>query len=233
MTWAGVNEAAGDSLSSDAVESMLQSVDADYSIKSVPKNAVLFWEGERHKCHYFVIEGTVEIYALDSSGRKKTVDIYGPGSFFGYYILRDGDITMTTAQASTDCRVIIIPKGSYFKALRNCGDFAEATVRYLFGLLTMQTRESINSSFYVASQRVPMLLAELATSNKNDNVVDDNLVVTLGNNEIADMLGISRNSVNASIAQLQQMGTIVKQRGAIKIVDLEKLEQIAHFEENA
>ncbi|MFR5828188.1 MAG: hypothetical protein ACLUE1_03570 [Adlercreutzia equolifaciens] len=94
--------------------------------------------------------------------RRRNIDRYGPGMFFGFHILRDTNLTMSTAQCLEDSRILAIPKESFFKLLRGGSDFSEYCVRYLFGLLSMQTNEMLNQSFYVTAQRVPMLLAKLA-----------------------------------------------------------------------
>ena len=51
-----------------------------------------------------------------------------------------------------------------------------------------------------------------------------------GNNELADMLGLSRNSVTTALSRLQAQGVIEKQRNAIRILDEAKLADIARLE---
>ena len=58
----------------------------------------------------------------------------------------------------------------------------------------------------------------------------DPLVLPYGNNELADMLGLSRNSVTTALSRLQAQGVIEKQRNAIRILDEVKLADIARLE---
>ena len=51
------------------------------------------------------------------------------------------------------------------------------------------------------------------------------------NNDIADMLGVSRNSVTSVISRLQAQGVIEKQRSAIRIIDAQRLAEIAQLEQ--
>ena len=51
------------------------------------------------------------------------------------------------------------------------------------------------------------------------------------NNEIADMLGVSRNSVTSVVSRLQAQGVIEKQRSAIRIIDAQRLAEIAQLEQ--
>lgn len=231
MTWSGKNQAISTSLSQEEVEAMLKHAEAEYTIKRVPKNGMLFWESEPHEYHYFLIEGMIEIYAVDRSGRKKSIDFYAPGSFIGYQFLSSNGLPMTTARAQENSVVISIPKSSFFKTLHASPDFADAVVKYLFGLLSMQTQEVINASFYVASQRVPLLLLDLARDVMQEQGDEGEIVLPYGNSDIADMLGVSRNSVITSISRLQSQGVIEKQRNSIRIIDLDKLDEIAHLEQ--
>ena len=232
MSWSGGNHALGTLPTQAEVEAMLASAGASYSVKYVPANAVLFWEGEPHHNHYYLVDGTVEVYKVDSQYRKKCIDLYRPGSFFGFQILTETHLPMTTARACTDCHLIVIPCESFFQVLHSCPAFANTSMRYLFGLLSMQTSEVVNTSFYAASQRVAMLLLALAQDIEDrQKTLDTNIVLPYGNNEIAEMLGVSRNSVTSALSGLRQQGVIETQRNTIVVVNMDKLDKIAHFNE--
>ena len=225
MTWSGRNQALNALPTQADVERMLQEAGASYTVKRVPANAVLFWEGEAHPNHYYLIEGTVEIYKVDAAYRKRAIDFYGPGAFFGFQFLTDSALPMTTARTCEDSRIIVIPRESYFKALHGSPDFADASVRYLFGLLSMQTDEVISASFYSASQRVAMLLLTLA----EDLPAGSEPLLPYGNAEVAEMLGLSRNSVTASLSRLANQGIVEKRRNAIAVLDMNKLRAVAQL----
>lgn len=155
MTWTGKNEVLDEVISRAELERMLDEAGATYTSRRIPAGAMVFWSGEPDGNHYYVESGSVELYGVDAAGRKKVIDRYGPGMFFGFHILRDTNLTMSTAQCLEDSRILAIPKESFFKLLRGGSDFSEYCVRYLFGLLSMQTNEMLNQSFYVTAQRCP------------------------------------------------------------------------------
>ena len=235
MSWTGRNEILEDPIERDKVEAMLEQVGARYTAKRVPKNALVFWLDEPNENHYYLAEGSVECFRVDAAGRMKVIDRYNAGSFFGFHILRDNCLPMTSARCCEDCCVLAIPKESFFKLLHGCPEFADRTVRYLFGLLSMQTREVLNSSFYATSQRVPMLLAELVRERQGDAGLregdGDPATLPYSNVALADMLGISRNSVSTALSRLQAQGVVEKQRNSIRVLDVEKLEAIARMEQ--
>lgn len=229
MSWSGGNQALDMLPSQREVEEMLEEAHAPYTVKHIPANAVLFWEAQPCSCHFYLAEGRIELYKVDGSYRKRSIDFYGPGAFFGYQFLRTSKLPMTTARACTDSRVLVIPEESYFAALHGCPRFADTTVRNLFGLLAMQTNEVINSSFYAASQRAALLLLSLARDETGRNPGEPGPALPYGNADIAEMLGMSRNSVTAALSRLQEQGAVEKERGLIRIVNRGKLEEIANL----
>ncbi|MEC4271640.1 Crp/Fnr family transcriptional regulator [Adlercreutzia sp. R25] len=232
MTWTGKNEVVHEPLARDEMEAMLKDVDASYAIRHVPKGAMVIWPGEADDNHYYVAEGSVECFRLDRDGRKKVIDRYGEGMFFGYHILRDDCMPMSTMRCEEDSRLVVIPKESFFKLLHGSPKFADRCVRYLFGVLSMQTNEMLNQSFYDTGQRVPMLLSGLVSERLSEGAFDERgVLIPLGNNEIADMLGVSRNSVTSVVSRLQAQGIVEKQRNALRVIDPERLADIARREQ--
>lgn len=243
MTWTGKNEVLEEVISRSELERMLDEAGATYTSRRIPAGAMVFWSGEPDGNHYYLESGSVELFGVDAAGRKKVIDRYGPGMFFGFHILRDTNLTMSTAQCLEDSRILAIPKESFFKLLRGGSEFSEYCVRYLFGLLSMQTNEMLSQSFYATAQRVPMLLSRLAAeqgdragrggAGEEGPIGAEDVAVFLpySNNDIADMLGVSRNSVTTVISRLQSQGIVEKQRNAIRVLDPARLADIARREQ--
>lgn len=242
MTWTGKNEVLEEVISRSELERMLDEAGATYTSRRIPAGAMVFWSGEPDGNHYYLESGSVELFGVDAAGRKKVIDRYGPGMFFGFHILRDTNLTMSTAQCLEDSRILAIPKESFFKLLRSGSEFSEYCVRYLFGLLSMQTNEMLSQSFYATAQRVPMLLLRLVAE-QGDRAGGGGAVagtspagnaavfLPYSNNDIADMLGVSRNSVTTVISRLQSQGIVEKQRNAIRVLDPARLADIARREQ--
>ena len=119
MTWTGKNEILDETVAFDELVAMLEEAGAAYAVKRVPKDAMVFWHGEADGNHYYVESGAVELFSVDAAGRRKAIDRYGPGTFFGFHILRDTDLLMSTAQCIEASRVVAIPKESFFKLLHS------------------------------------------------------------------------------------------------------------------
>lgn len=236
MFWPDKGDISSELPAKDELMRMLQEAGVDYRVRRVPKGVLFGWGEEPHTTAHFVVEGMVEIYKLERDGRKKTLYFCKKGDFFGFQILGDTCLPIATASACVDSELIAIPKESFFKALHTCPDFTDMIVKYLYGLISVLTNESVQSAFYATAQRVPMLLLSLGRDELDSRDADAlgdaeaSIVVKYGNGDIANILGISRNSVTSSISRLQEQGIVLKRRNSIEILDMDRLEKVTKLE---
>lgn len=205
---------------------MLDAARARYSMRTLPAGALIGWEKEPQPYAYFVASGAVEIFVVSKDGRKKVVDEVVGRGFFGFQIIREGCCPHATAQALVDSTVISISRESFFKALHCSAEFADLVTWYLYELLHAKTQEVAAQAFYPAHWRVALLLLEMADSASVEGDAQDGASVRLGNDRIADILGISRNSVTSSLSRLHRQGVVEKRRGSIFIRDVDALRAV-------
>lgn len=234
MFWPDRGDVTSDLPTKDDLIAMLQEAGVDYRVRRVPKGVLFGWGEEPHKTAHFVAEGMVEIYKLERDGRKKTLYFCKKGDFFGFQILSDACLPIATASTCVDSELIAIPKESFFKALHTCPDFADMVVKYLYSLISVLTNESVSTAFYATAQRVPMLLLSLGrdelSAHADDASGESPVIVKCNNSDLANILGVSRNSVTSSISRLQEQGIVAKRRNSIEILDMDRLEKVAMLE---
>lgn len=236
MFWPDKGDIASELPANDELVRMLEEAGVDYHVRHVPKGVLFGWGEEPHKSAHFVVGGMVEIYKLERDGRKKTLYFCKKGDFFGFQILSDACMPIATASACADSELIAIPKESFFKALHTCPDFADMVVKYLYNLISVLTNESVTSAFYATAQRVPMLLLSLgrdelsARAATSPHTEPTRIIVKYNNSDLANILGISRNSVTSSISRLQEQGIVAKRRNSIEILDMDRLEKVTMLE---
>lgn len=237
MFWPDKGDIASGCLTKDELVGMLDEAGVDYFVRHVPKGGLFGWSEEPHKTAHFVVDGMVEIYKLERDGRKKTLYFCKKGDFFGFQILSDSCLPIATGSACVDSELIAIPKESFFKALHTCPRFTDMIVKHLYNLISVLTNESVSSAFYATAQRIPMLLLSLGRDELNARDAVDGeggarapIIVKYGNGDLANILGISRNSVTASISRLQEQGIVAKRRNSIEILDMDRLEKVTKLE---
>ena len=106
------------------LKDMLDGAQARYSERAIPAGGMIGWDREPQPFCCFVRTGDVEIFALEADGRMKILDRCGEGDFFGFQILKDDCRPHATARALMDSQLVLIPKDSFYRAVRAGGDLA-------------------------------------------------------------------------------------------------------------
>lgn len=213
----------------DEVEKMLKTVGAEYYFRKVPKGGLFGWRGESGDSAFFVASGGVDIFVEDAAGRQRILARCTAGEFLGFQILRDDCVHTASGRAYRDSLLLGIPKASFFKAMHENPQFCDTVLTYLIGLVNRQTREVVNSSFLASSQRVCLFLLECIEG--SEPAAEDGPAIINTSSEIANLLGMSRNSVTTVLTRLQKLGAIEKKRGKVIVKSPEKLEEIVSMEE--
>jgi CRP/FNR family cyclic AMP-dependent transcriptional regulator len=99
--------------------------------KSYPKNAVLINEGEEAGSLFIILNGKVQIYLSDESGRTVTLAIQESGSFFGELSLLDGEPRSASVITLEPTTCVLIPSEAFLSWLKTQPDSAVRIIRSL------------------------------------------------------------------------------------------------------
>lgn len=58
-------------------------------LRAVPKDAIIFLEGDRPDALYVVVSGRVKVFLKDENGKELVLSTKGPGDYFGEMMLDD------------------------------------------------------------------------------------------------------------------------------------------------
>lgn len=174
---------------------------------------------------FYLKKGFVRQYAISDEGRELTIHIYGPSSHFPMMWALNGIPNRHYFQALTDIEVFLAPKEEVKQFLsRNPQVVFEFTKRLLFGLDGLIRR--IESSYFGrAYDRVISILLYLSShfgEKKGKRVFISHKFT---HNDIASMVGITREHVSLEMEKLQNKGLIKYKNRAILIPDLSLLEK--------
>lgn len=191
----------------------------------VRKNAVIYRQGEPGKGFYYLDRGGIKIILLSDNGHERTIDYVSIGTLSGEHGAYKGAY-LTTAIATS-------PSVLYYfsdEALSNvCRDHPHAALIftnsqiYKFRLLA----EIIAFQDSPVEQQMAHYLIRLHAVHQNENVPIDQT-------SFARYIDASRITVNKVLHKWKLHGYIeLSNRGAIRILDIEKVKEIAHREEES
>lgn len=179
----------------------------------IPKGELVFRLGDP-PTHVHVLEsGRVKIFHRNASGKEVVLWFCVPGELFGLAELQQGISRQVAAQASEDSRVLSIERSAFDAFVQRHPhaallliDVLSQRLRGLGQLVQAVISDDVN-------QRVAQLLLRLGKRHGRQH--EDGLLIEmrLTHQEMANMIGTSRQSVTSLLNALKQRGVLdVKQR---------------------
>lgn len=191
--------------------------------RAVSKGEVLFAEGDPGDRMYVILEGKVKLGRTSGDGRESLLLILGPGEMFGELSLFDPGPRTSTATALTDAVVLGLGNEQLRPWLAGRPEVAAALLQALARRLRRQNEAMADLVFSDVPGRVAKALMDLGE--KFGEVTPDGLMVThdMTQEELAQLVGASRETVNKALADFAQRGWIRLESRQVLILDIERL----------
>jgi len=185
--------------------------------KSYPRNAVVLTEGEQGDSLYMIESGRVKVFIGDEDGREIILKILGPGQFFGEMAMVDQQPRSASVTTLEPATFMILSHGAFEAAVLKKPRIANLVLRVLAQRLRDADRKIGTLVLMDVYGRVASTLLELAVN------VDGKLMVRekLSQQEIANMVGASREMVNRILKDLSERGFIQVESKSITIINRE------------
>jgi len=185
--------------------------------KTYPKNAVVLTEGEMGDSLYMIQSGKVKVFIGDEDGREIILKILGPGDFFGEMSMIDKQprsASVTTIEASM---FLVLAHAGF----ERCVEEAPRIGTMVMQILAQRVREADRKIGTLALMdvygRVASTLLELAVPTNGKLVVGEKL----SQQDLANMVGASREMVNRILKDLSERGFISIESKSITIINRE------------
>jgi len=173
------------------------------------KQDMMFRAGSDGRDVYVLMSGRVKVYALSPAGRAVTLWFCLPGEVFGLAEMAHSGPRMVFAEACTDVEVLILPCDRLRARLVSDA----ATAMQLVDMLSCRLRQLSDAMLNLIADdvntRVAKLLLRLhARYGRPLDAGGSLLDLPLTHQEMADMIGTTRQSVSAAVTQLRQRGLL-------------------------
>ena len=201
---------------SEALASCL--IYGDYS-----RGESVFVEGEEGDTLYIVLTGKVKIGRRALDGRENMLSVMGPSDMFGELSLFDPGPRTATATVVTDARLASLAHTSLRPWIQDRPEIAEQLLRVLARRLRRTNDALADLIFTDVPGRVAKQL--IALSERFGSAEPDGTRVhhDLTQEELAQLVGASRETVNKALADFAQRGWVRVDSRALTILDGERL----------
>jgi CRP/FNR family cyclic AMP-dependent transcriptional regulator len=184
-------------------------------VRTYPAHAIILREGEASESLYVILEGKVKIFVSESSGDEAILNIQGAGECFGEMALLDAAPCSASVMAMEAARVAVMTKRGFKECLAQHPDIAFNLIRGLTQRVRVLSGNVRNLALHDVYTRVARTLRGLATDINGEFVIDQKLT----HQEIANMVGATREMVSRVLKDLANDGCIRVERRRITLTD--------------
>ena len=183
----------------------------------------IFHKDEPGESLFIIWEGSVRIYLPSPQGADLTLAVLGAGDFFGDLALLDGGPRSASATALQETETLVLGRASFSAVLRSRPQSAMAVLAAVAQRLREADEMAGDLAFLDVGGRVAKKLLELAAAHGVQRPEGTLLDLPLTQEELANMVGVTRESVNRQLSTLRRLGVIAREGRRFLIRDGEAL----------
>jgi CRP/FNR family cyclic AMP-dependent transcriptional regulator len=189
----------------------------------IPKGHTIFSEGELGDSLYIITAGKVKLSRRSPDGRESMLAVLGPSDLLGELAVFDPGPRTASAVALTDVKVARMRKEALRPWITDRPEISEQLLRVLARRLRRTRDQQADLIFTDVPGRVAKNLLHLAQrfAAREGNTL--RLTHDLTQEEIAQLVGASRETVNKALADFTARGWIRLEGKTVVLLDPERL----------
>ncbi len=206
-------------LSREQLEALARSLRS----RQYPRGSIVFHQGDPGTTLYIIEDGEVKLTVLSSEGKEIVLALLGVGGFFGELTLIDGEPRSATAVAKTACQLLALERDHLLRFLEDHPRAGMGLMAALSRRLRRTTEQVQDAAFLDGPTRLAKALLELTEARGRpgpDGVVR---APRLTQDDLAEIVGGTRESINRWLRIFAQQGLVRRQRGFVTILQPEGL----------
>lgn len=201
----------------------MKMVESSTVMTTSPKGKIIYMPEETGEVLFLLKKGSVHLYRLSSEGRKLIVQTVGPMTFFGEMTIVGQNMYDLFAEAAEDCTVCVMGRADVERLILKKPQVALRMLEEVGQRMHEAQARLGDSAFKGIPARVASLLLSLSNNGSQT-------ITGVRHQDIADMMGVYRETVSNALGNLRDEGVIDINRKEIFIRNLVKLREIADEE---
>jgi len=177
-------------------------------VEEFKKNEIILHEEDTNDFMYIILLGKVKVVQTTEDGKEIILAIHRPDEIFGEISLIDGKTSPATVLATEDSLIAIISKNEFYSLLSNQGKVLEKFLQILCSRLRESWKRIQILNLKNSSDRIKMLFLMLSYDNGKKTPEGIILNIKLTHQNIADMAGLTRETVTRVLDKWQKSGEI-------------------------
>jgi CRP/FNR family cyclic AMP-dependent transcriptional regulator len=184
-----------------------------------PRNSFIIRAGEETDALYIILAGRAKVLIPDDDGNEVILSVIGPNEFFGEMGLLDDQPRSASVETTEPCEMLRISRGAFLNCLKDNFDAALIIIRNLVKRLREADRKIESLALIDVYGRVARLLMEMAKQDNGQWIIEK----APPKQEIARMIGASREMVSRVVKDLHDKGVIRAEKRKIFVLDRQSM----------
>lgn len=177
------------------------------------KHSFIFAEGDETSSLYILLAGKVRVFSCDSQGKEVTLLVQTPVSYFGELALLSNEPRSASIIALEATHCAVIAQSDFNHWLLKHPDVAISLIQDLASTVRRLTNKVKQLALSNVYERTIQVLQEMAVQEGDSYVIDKKPT----QQELANMVGASREMVNKIMKELTKGGYIVVKDKSLRI----------------
>lgn len=196
--------------------------------RSYRKKSIVFTEGSAKEAVFFIQDGLVKAYKTDENGNEHIVSFLQTGDMFPHTGFFDHAIYPATAETIVDTQLLAIPIHAFEQLLLNIPAISIKVMKAMSQKIKELQEKLQQLTGNDVQDRGLAFLIKLAEKygTKRNGLIYINVPMT--NQEFANTIGSTRETVNRLINQLRKEGILETNRNGYIVHDLDALKKWIH-----
>lgn len=212
-------------LLSELDEKELSVVERNCAWKTYGANEQIIDQYSNSRDILFVAEGRVRIVNYSVSGREITFSDLEAGSHFGELAAIDGLPRSASVMALSEARIAALPAEQFHQIVLDHPEIALKLMKHLAHLVRTSTTRIMDLSTLGANNRIHADLLRLGRT-----LTEDDLTAVIKpipvHSDVASRVSTTRETVARVMNDLARKGIVERQKDALVILDMERLEDM-------
>lgn len=211
----------------------LATVSSLAKVQAFATRSAVVTQGDPADALFAIIRGRLKVVACGPDGRDTVLGIMAEGEVFGEIALLDGGTRSATVTAIEPCELLVIERSRFLELLHQSSPIAVKLLVVLSKRLRRLSQRSEDAAFLDVPTRLARSLLDLATRFGERRVPSKDICITikLSQQELGDLIGATRESINKHLSDWTRQGFLRAQAGRMIIADLDSVRRLARLED--
>jgi len=187
------------------------------------RDEVVFYQGDPGDSFYVLLAGQVKVSVSSPEGQEAILVMLDSGESFGELALLDAQPRSATIEATRPTEVVVIRKDEFHRLIHQHPDIAVQLLRVMTKRLRDTDQLVQDAAFLDVAERLAKKLLALVDSHGRRSERGIELDIHLTQQDLAAMIGATRESVNKQLGAFRDRGILSVDRQRITILKLDAL----------